>query len=78
MEETIYFFSGNLIVGNENLKFISGVYEKQVNTKESAMELLKEIESLVINQVRKSYPLQKISFQVNNISILGKEVFENV
>jgi hypothetical protein len=72
MEETIYFFSGNLIVGNENLRFISGIYEKQVNTKESAMELLKEIEALIINQVRKRYPLEKISFQINNISILGK------
>ena len=72
MEETIYFFSGNLIVGNENLRFISGIYEKQVNTKESAMELLKEIEALIINQARKAYPLQKISFQINNINILGK------
>lgn len=36
------------------------------------MELLKEIEALIINQVRRRYPLQKISFQINNINILGK------
>ena len=77
MEENIYFFAGNLVVGKNSVKFISGVYKKQVNNKESAMELLKEIEAFVINQIRKDYPLQKISFQINNISILGKEVFEN-
>jgi hypothetical protein len=77
MEETIYFFAGNLDIGKNSVKFINGIYGKQVNTKESAMELLKEIEAFVINHIGKDYPLQKISFQINNISILGKGKFEN-
>jgi hypothetical protein len=77
MEETIYFFAGNLDIGKNSVKFINGIYVKQVNTKESVMELLKEIEAFVINHIGKDYPLQKISFQINNISILGKGKFEN-
>jgi hypothetical protein len=76
MEETIYFFSGDLIVGNKIVRHINGIFRKQVNTKEFAVELLKDIEVFIINQIRKDYPLQEINFQVNNISILGQEKFD--
>lgn len=77
IKKNIYFFAGNLVVGASVKNFISGVYEKEVNNKKSAMELLKEIEDFVIVKTRKKHPLQVISFQVTNISIVGELIEEN-
>jgi hypothetical protein len=76
IKKNIYFFAGNLVVGNAFKSFISGIYEKEVDSKKSAMELLKEVEDFVIKNARKSNPLQVISFQITNINILGEEVEE--
>jgi hypothetical protein len=68
----IYFFAGNLVIGSSVKNFISGVYEKEVINKTSAMELLKEIEDFVKVKVREKHPLQVLSFQVTTLSIIGE------
>ena len=50
----IYFFAGNLVIGSSVKNFISGVYEKEVINKTSAMELLREIEDFVKVKVREN------------------------
>lgn len=77
IKKNIYFFAGNLVIANSGRTFVSGVYEREVNSRESAMELLKEIEDFVIVKARKNHPLQVISFQVTNISIVGEVIEEN-
>lgn len=72
MNNKIYFFAGNLIVGDSVKNFISGIYEKEVVNKSSAMELLREIENFVKSKAKEKHHLQVVSFQVTTLSTIGE------
>lgn len=72
MNNTIYFFAGQLFVQGRFESFINGTIEDNVFTREDSLNLLKNINELIISQVKNKYLLKKIDYQITNVSIIGE------
>lgn len=76
MNNTIYFFAGQLFIDERFQSFINGTIEDNVLNRDDSLKLLKNINDLVIKQVKEKHPLKKINYQITNISIIGEVSYD--
>jgi hypothetical protein len=70
----MYFFAGQVFVNGFFQKFVNGTIEGNILNRDDSRKLLENINDLVIEQIKKEYPLKKINYQITNISIIGEVV----